>query len=256
MLQFYSGLDATDAYNAFHYNKKPEKYLKNLPVVPLQTPAPTGALPPPLSQAAPLAAPRRLDPQRPAASDPDAWPTPPGKEASLLSDFRALHESWEARGFFKPTLAFWVPWCVAVLGAVLAGARLGGVAGGLLMGVAWAHCGFVQHHAGHMGMIRTQILFECLVKGGSARWWRNRHTKHHACPNVLGKDGDLRTTPFLAWDGVLARKVPSPLLRVQHVAFLPLLIAYVPIFFLTTKKYLLHAASRRGGAPAAAAGPG
>ena len=102
---------------------------------------------------------------------------------------------------------------------------------------------FVQHHAGHMGWIKVQIVYECLLKGGSARWWRNRHTKHHACPNVVGLDGDLRTTPFLAWDEVLAKRVPSNLLKVQHLTFLPLLALYVPIFFVTTKKYLMHAAA-------------
>ena len=95
-----------------------------------------------------------------------------------------------------------------------------------------------------MGWIKLQIVYECLLKGGSARWWRNRHTKHHACPNVVGMDGDLRTTPFLAWDPVLAKKVPSGLLGVQHLTFLPLLALYVPIFFVTTKNYLLHAASK------------
>jgi fatty acid desaturase len=71
----------------------------------------------------------------------------------------------------------------------------------------------VQHHFGHIGGLRdrssdvlVQSIFECFLKGGSARWWRNRHHKHHAFPNTFGLDGDLRTTPFVAFDEVLIRR--------------------------------------------------
>jgi len=84
----------------------------------------------------------------------------------------------------------------------------------------------------------VQTFFEGFCKGGSARWWRNRHNKHHAMPNMIGQDGDLNTTPFFAWDPVLAQKVPTPLLKVQHLLFLPMLFLYVPIFFLTTKRFM------------------
>merc|ERR1719316_1936787 len=66
--------------------------------------------------------------------------------------------------------------------------------------------------------------------GGSASWWRNRHNKHHAKTNVIGEDGDLRTTPFFAWDPTLAKKVPDWSLRTQAFTFLPALGAYVFVY--------------------------
>jgi len=82
-----------------------------------------------------------------------------------------------------------------------------------------------------------QHFFEGLCKGGSASWWRNRHNKHHAKTNVLGEDGDLRTTPFFAWDPTLAKKVPDWSLKTQAFTFLPALGAYVFIFAFTIRKY-------------------
>merc|ERR1712054_732377 len=73
--------------------------------------------------------------------------------------------------------------------------------------------------------------------GGSASWWRGRHNKHHAKTNVIGEDGDLRTTPFFAWDTTLAKKVPDWSLRTQAFTFLPALGAYVFIFAFTVRKF-------------------
>jgi len=119
------------------------------------------------------------------------------------------------------------------------------VLGGVILGVAWAHCGFLQHHCGHVAVSGTrsvdfllQTFFEGFLKGGSARWWRNRHNKHHAQPNRIGVDGDLATTPLFAWDQKLAKKCFSWSLAVQHLTFLPFLGAYVPVFFYTTKRFM------------------
>lgn len=225
----------------------------------------------------------------------------------MLADFREMTAGWRARGLYAPDWAFWSLWCAAVAALCGLGVWLRGLSGGVVLGVAWAHCGFVQHHAGHMGYLRLQTLFECFLKGGSARWWRNRHTKHHACPNVPGalcrekatpgaraarahapQPSPAATPPGLRrqrrrppHDAVPRvgprsrkarhhphsrtpahpapittlsqraltrasappaprRKCPSACLRVQHLSFLPLLALYVPIFFVTTKKYLAH----------------
>jgi len=114
---------------------------------------------------------------------------------------------------------------------------------GLLVGTCWAHCGFLQHMGGHreMGAISFpwQHFFEGLCKGGSASWWRNRHNKHHAKTNVIGEDGDLRTTPFFAWDATLAQQVPDWSLKTQAFTFLPALGAYVFVFAFTIRKFAI-----------------
>lgn len=374
VLNFYHGLDASEAFRAFHFSRKPEIMLKSLPVI-----KPAGESLPPVPCAlqhcdsswfhlvgkrslllpgrppgVSLACPglrflRRMSAAsvRPALS-PLCFPDPfspvvrrgaAASDKAVLAEFRAMTDSWRARGLYKPDTAFWAVWCTAIVGLCALGLWVGGVVGGIILGVGWAHCGFVQHHAGHMGYLRLQTLFECLIKGGSARWWRNRHTKHHAFPNVPGvpsctalrpqtrtrasqqeasvsscscrspflrncsvmaeaflrrgtsrclqgrtvTSGPLRSSPGI-WSSQSAprapplatgmshpahrpfqcrssarpalraerfpphppplytsgRKCPSACLRVQHVAFLPLLALYVPIFFVTTKKYIAH----------------
>lgn len=58
-------------------------------------------------------------------------------------------------------------------------------------------------------------------------------------PNKIGVDGDLNTTPLFAWDQTLAKKCPSWALKIQHVAFIPFLALYVPIFWFFTKLFMI-----------------
>ena len=170
------------------------------------------------------------------------------------SEFQTLIAAWRERGLYSGGQLEFVAWASGVATLVYGGFYLlhlkQVVLGGLLVGFAWGQCGFVQHHAGHLAFTGNpridycvQAIFEGLLKGGSGRWWRNRHNKHHAMPNSIEHDGDLRTTPFFAWDDVLIKKVPTALLRVQHLLFIPMLGLYVPILatsvlgFVIRRKY-------------------
>eukprot|EP00494_Astrolonche_serrata_P009573 UN09627 len=64
-----------------------------------------------------------------------------------------------------------------------------------------------------------QDMLTGFMVGNNAKWWRNRHSKHHAQPQVHGRDGDLKTMPLLAWCEVLAEKCPDWLLKYQHIYF-------------------------------------
>ena len=161
-------------------------------------------------------------------------------DARTLTDFQQMIESWKSRGLYQGGQLEFTLWAAAVAVGVATALHLLGrghpVWGGVVAGFAWGQCGFIQHHAGHLAFsgnpridFLIQALYESLAKGGSGRWWRNRHNKHHAMPNSIEHDGDLRTTPFFAWDGVLIKKVPTLLLRVQHLLFLPMLAIYVPV---------------------------
>ena len=211
IIRQYVGLsrDATDAFATFHSaSTRAQKILKTLPT---------------------------LDPPK---------PTDPHQDTHL----EVLHKKWADEGYFKPT---WrePAWALCVLAMTLSGFAVAStgwtITGALLTGFAWAHCGFVQHHFGHIGGTRNravdvmvQTVFEGLLKGGSARWWTRRHTAgHHAMPNNVEHDDDLRTTPFFAWDPVLIKKVPTGLLRIQHLLFVPMLSLYVPLFFVSINKY-------------------
>ena len=212
IIELFYGMDATTAFEAFHgHNKGAWKMLRALPS-------------------------KDVDPSEiPVQAD------------SHVHEMSRLMTSWRERGLFKPRPLLSSVYGLAVLaviGTSIAFCARAPVLCGLAVGTAWAHCGFLQHMGGHRELgarfsFLWQNFFEGLCKGGSASWWRNRHNKHHAKTNVLGEDGDLRTTPFFAWDPTLAKKVPSWSLKTQAFTFLPALGAYVFIFAFTVRKYAI-----------------
>lgn len=211
VLALFHGMDATSAFEAFHgHHRGAFHLLRSLPV---------------------------------AQVDPANLPSQPEEHAAEMS---RLFASWRERGLFRPRpLAsfLYAATVVAFLVASVAWSSVYPVLSGLLVGTCWAHCGFLQHMGGHRELGRAsmawQHFFEGLCKGGSASWWRNRHNKHHAKTNVIGEDGDLRTTPFFAWDPVLAKRLPDWSLHTQAFTFLPALGAYVFVFAFTVRKYAI-----------------
>jgi fatty acid desaturase len=77
-----------------------------------------------------------------------------------------------------------------------------------LFGISWGQGGFVQHDLGHNSSFTKASKYNYPVHvfifngmmGGSADWWRGRHTRHHAYPNHADTDLDVRTLPLFAWD--------------------------------------------------------
>ena len=139
---------------------------------------------------------------------------PPQSEAHV-AEMTRLMTDWRQRGLFEPRPIAGMAYGLAIvtmLVAMVVCSPIAPVLAGIGLGATWAHCGFLQHMGGHREWgakysFALQNFFEGLCKGGSASWWRNRHNKHHAKTNVIGEDGDLRTTPFFAWDPELAKKV-------------------------------------------------
>ena len=169
----------------------------------------------------------------------------------MPTDFQQMVRSWHIKGLYSGGQIQFILWAIGVAIIVFTGFYLLGlgyrVIGGLVVGFGWGQCGFIQHHAGHLAFTNnasvdftTQAIYESLMKGGSGRWWRNRHNKHHAMPNSIQHDGDLRTTPFFAWDDVLIKKVPTSLLRIQHLLFIPMLGMYVPILATSVLSYVVR----------------
>ena len=139
----------------------------------------------------------------------------PEQPEAHIEELQRLMASWRERGLYEPRPFVSAAYGLAVLLTIASSIVLSPYAPklcGILLGTCWAHCGFLQHMGGHREWggrysFFFQHLFEGLCKGGSASWWRSRHNKHHAKTNVIGEDGDLRTTPFFAWDPILAKKV-------------------------------------------------
>jgi len=211
VLNLFLGMDATTGFESFHgHSKKAYALLKSIPVL-TETPE-----------------------------------NVPKQSEGHVEAMSKMLLKWKREGLFKPrplASAAYGGTVVALIILSVFTASRAPVLSGLLVGTCWAHCGFLQHMGGHYELgkmsMAWQHFFEGVLKGGSASWWRNRHNKHHAKTNVLGEDGDLRTTPFFAWDETLAKKVPDWSLKTQAFTFLPALGAYVFIFAFTVRKYAI-----------------
>lgn len=214
----YHGTDATDAFEAFHMDSEYSlRLLKTLPKVKKS---------------------ESLAPEIPYAKPDDLYATNMGDvqledHAEQMATFaQGIRDKYFGKNIYRLGFLAWGGAVVAAmcLSAVLARDYNQSAIAGVILGVAWAHCGFLQHHAGHIAVtgIRQydfiiQSFFECFCKGGSARWWRNRHSKHHAQPNRIGVDGDLATQPLFAWSLTESKKCPDWALRWQHLSFIPAL---------------------------------
>jgi len=212
VISYYFDQDCTDAYNAFHRgSKSAAKVLKSLE----KTETKKGEVP---------------------------------AQPAYVKEYRALVRKWADQGLFEVNWALVALRMLEIAGCLVLGvwgARYSIILGAMLAGYAWAKCGFMQHDAGHLGItgnssidILIQVAFEGFAKGGSAAWWRNRHNKHHAKPNVHSQDTDLVTLPFLSWDKKHAKAAPKWMIRYQAYYFIPLLCLYVPVFFITTKLFM------------------
>ena len=69
-----------------------------------------------------------------------------------------------------------------------------------LFGVLFTQAAFLGHDAAHQQVFstgkRNELLSQFvanLVVGLSHGWWAGKHGRHHANPNVIGKDGDIGT---------------------------------------------------------------
>eukprot|EP00965_Chrysotila_dentata_P197356 6178144-Pleurochrysis_carterae.AAC.2 len=117
VINYFYGLDATNAFDAFHgHSRRAEIILKSLPDL---------------------------------AEEPADAIKQPEAHVSAMAE---LYADWRARGLFEPrpvsaglyglavTATIVLTWVLAPTYPVMAG---------LLVGLAWAHCGFLQHMGGH-----------------------------------------------------------------------------------------------------------
>jgi fatty acid desaturase len=68
------------------------------------------------------------------------------------------------------------------------------------MGILFTQYAFITHELAHRQVFASGRLNEVigrvmadLVVGISYSWWMNKHTRHHANPNTIGKDPDVET---------------------------------------------------------------
>ena len=137
------------------------------------------------------------------------------------------------------------PWFYALVGGAIALGFGGAIAGFILLGDSWfqlliaaalgilfTQVAFLAHEAAHRQILSSgpandrlgRVLASGIV-GISLSWWTNKHTRHHANPNRVGRDPDIEidTISFLETDAASARGIRALITRRQGWFFFPLL---------------------------------
>lgn len=165
----YAGQDATEAFGAFHSNMDHvRKYLKPIHVGSVEDYV----------------------------------------DHEMNKDFRKVKEAAIRMNLFEPSYTFYA----VVLGHILVlqvlaymvfiwyGVNFWTVVASLILyGTAQTQAGWMQHDFGHLSVFKSSKanhyfhhFILTFFKGCSSSWWNNLHFQHHAKPNVINKDPDVR----------------------------------------------------------------
>ena len=223
VISHYAGQDATDAIRAFHNDlDKLKKYLKPLHLGAVQD----------------------------------------IQNRSIDEDFRQLRSTAEQMGLFKPSFLFYAAVLTHIMVLeVLAYLTLYYFGTGwlpfivsiLLYATMQVQVCFSSHDFGHLSVFHNRTWdhffhFFTLgfLKGLSPVWWNQMHYQHHAKPNVLDKDPDVRLDKLFVVGEVMpvevakSRKHLSVPFQHQHKYFFivgpPLL--FPVYFFITCLNYI------------------
>ncbi|XP_060574258.1 acyl-CoA Delta-6 desaturase-like [Ruditapes philippinarum] len=169
LIGHYAGQDATEAFGAFHNNlEHVKKFLKPIHVGPVESYV----------------------------------------DHEMNKDFRKLKETAIKMKLFEPSYLFFsVTLAHILILQVLAymvflwyGVHLWTVVASLIMyATAQTQAGWLHHDFGHLSVFKTSKanhyfhhFILTFFKGCSSSWWNNLHYQHHAKPNVMDKDPDVR----------------------------------------------------------------
>jgi fatty acid desaturase len=168
-------------------------------------------------------------------------PVPPPLVERPGSDYAELSRRIKTAGLLRRRPAYYRWKIVATVGLLLGGWALFVVLGrtwwqlltAAFLGVMFTQIGFLGHDSGHKQVFRTgraAYVFG-LIAGNAAiglshGWWMDKHSRHHAHPNDLERDPDVRSGA-LVFDAAQAgrrRGVARLVASVQAFLFLPMLL--------------------------------
>ncbi len=159
---------------------------------------------------------------------------------SHASDYSALLRQIQAQGLLKRRYFYY-----AVRASLLMAALGGVIVGVVFLGNSWAQTAlavalaivvvqvvFLSHDAAHRQIFRSNranevaaLVMGALIGGISLSWWNNKHNKHHATPNTIGRDSDIAPSVvhFYATDQPPRSRLGRLLYERQGWWFFPLL---------------------------------
>nr|XP_034302423.1 acyl-CoA 6-desaturase isoform X3 [Crassostrea gigas] len=105
---------------------------------------------------------------------------------SLENDFRDLRENAEKMGLFKPSYLFFFLHLAHIIAMEV-----------------MAYLTLYYFGTGWIPFLVSVCLYST-VQGASPSWWNHMHYQHHAKPNVMGKDPDVRVDQLF----VVGEKMP------------------------------------------------
>ena len=171
------------------------------------------------------------------AIDPNAAPS---TREGNVSEFAALLRTVREAGLLRRRLGFYITvfaaLSLALAGLVTAFIFIGPswyqliVAG--LLGLLLTQFAFLAHEAAHRQVFESGKVNDIagrtianLVVGISYSWWMNKHSRHHANPNTLGKDPDIERdfVSFTPEDAARSRGLYAWATRRQGYLFFPAL---------------------------------
>jgi fatty acid desaturase len=131
---------------------------------------------------------------------------PGGDRGSPTSEYSGMLKTVREAGLLRRRPGFYAAVFAGVLAALLAA-----IAGMLLLGDSWfqliiagalglifTQFAFLAHEAAHRQIFASNRANEVAARfignflvGMSYSWWMNKHSRHHANPNAVGKDPDI-----------------------------------------------------------------
>ncbi|MDI2098275.1 fatty acid desaturase family protein [Ruicaihuangia caeni] len=167
--------------------------------------------------------------------------TPKTDRPNITQSYTAVSRVIKESGLLRRTHRFY-----AMLGLGLTAALVGAGFGFVLLGDSWLQLliagalgviftqfAFLAHEASHRQVLhsgpandRLGRFLATFVVGMSYAWWMNKHTRHHANPNKVGKDPDIEfdTISFIEQDAAKQRGIIALITRKQGYLFFPLLL--------------------------------
>lgn len=169
--------------------------------------------------------------------------------------YRDLRGKMIAAGLFKVSYGFYAYKFASQFALLYIAAKaasypnaLGFLVGTVFLGLFWQQAGWLTHEVCHNQLCNMKdgraasafnralgLAFGNLAQGFSVSWWKDKHNRHHAVPNVHAgeagsafADPDIDTMPLLAWSSKMAELAKdSPngrtMVSIQKWTYLPLL---------------------------------